>query len=759
MEEDGKAGSCQAFSGRSEKLSPAALRDRAAIRLVNSKPVLYTDTMRPALWITACLTLALQDHLHADFRVGTAKTDVTPATLPVIVNGGMTSRTVDRIKTPLSARSLAFSDGKETLVIVVVDSCMMPRDLLDQAKELASEKSGIPREHMLISATHTHTAGSCMGALGTSADPVYSLFLTKKLVEAILAPLDRMVPAEIGWGEIDAGDYTALRRWVIHPSRVKDDPFGNPTVRANMHAATKRDDVTGPSGPEDPMLSVLSVRTAEGKPLAMLANFSMHYFGDKDISADYFGLFCEGLKEEIAPEDDRFLAIMSHGCSGDIWRFDYEKSSDRASDTSTIEGYSADLRRLAREAIADITYETPSSLAMAETRLPLKYRVPDQQRLEWGQRITRERGDKLPSTQPEVYAAEQVILAELKETEVVVQGLRLGDHISIATTPCETYALTGLKIKAASPTKHTMVIELANGGDGYIPPPEQHLLGGYNTWAARSAGLEVEAEPKITEAAIQMIEQVTRKPRTDRRPGHGSTALHMLSLKPRAYWRLDEFAGARAYDASPNGLDATYEPQILFYLPGPQDAAFSAGGLNRSAHFAGDRLSARIPGLTGSDYSVSLWFWSGTAPGLMTETEWFFSRGRDYDTTGFSTNESRKAPPLGGDHIGLKNTATGVRLIRLSNQNFGESPASPALQRWTWYHLVFVREGNTARMYLDGQLVRTETGDQVERNPDTFFFGGSCAGHGFFQGRLDEVAVFDRALSEEEVAGLAAQAK
>ena len=40
------------------------------------------------------------------------------------------------------------------------------------------------------------------------------------------------------------------------------------------------------------------------------------------------------------------------------------------------------------------------------------------------------------------------------------------------------------------------VIELANGGDGYIPPPEQHLLGGYNTWPARSAGLEVGAEPR-----------------------------------------------------------------------------------------------------------------------------------------------------------------------------------------------------------------------------------------------------------------------
>src|SRR5690606_588594 len=152
---------------------------------------------------------------------------------------------------------------------------------------------------------------------------------------------------------------------------------------------------------------------------------------------------------------------------------------------------------------------------------------------------------------------------EKKQTEVVVQGIRLGENIAIASTPTETYALTGLKIKAASPLQHTMVIELANGGDGYIPPPEQHLLGGYNTWPARSAGLEPQAEPKITEAAIQLLEQVSARPRVDRRPDAGPAVAQALQLKPRAYWRLDEFAGPRALDASPHGTDALYEARVL----------------------------------------------------------------------------------------------------------------------------------------------------------------------------------------------------
>ncbi len=694
------------------------------------------------IFVIASITFSLR----AEFLAGSAITDVTPKQLPVFVNGGMTSRSVNKINTPVSARSLAFSDGKEKIVIVVVDSCMMPRPLLDQAKTIAAEKAGLPKEHILISATHTHTAPSCMGALGTDADPAYVLFLTKKLVEAILAPLQTMKPAKIGWGEIDAADYTALRRWVIHPDRMKEDPFGNLTVRANMHAATKWDDVIGPSGPEDPMLSLISVQSLDGEPIGLLANFSMHYFGDKDISADYFGLFSNGLQEKIAAGKPGFVAMMSHGCSGDIWRHDYEKSPERAADPITLEQYSAQMIDLAMTAYRTIQYETPESIAMEETRFALNYRVPDKQRLEWAQRIMTELGDRPLKTQTEVYAREQILLNELQKTEVVVQGLRLGSNISIATTPNETYALTGLKIKAASPTPHAMVIELANGGDGYIPPPEQHLIGGYNTWAARSAGLEVTAEPKITESAIQMLEKVTGKPRSDRRAGAGPAALQTLELKPRAYWRLDEFAGPRAIDASPNGIDAIYEPRVLFYLPGPNDAAFATGGINRSAHFAGDRLSARVPGLTGKNYTVSLWFWSGTAKGVMDGTEWIFSRGVNYG--------SRQHD----DHVGIREDDGGIRkLVYEGSGVTAEMGADALVERWKWHHLVATRDGANVRILLDGKSMETTLASVSDASsPDTFFFGGSCTGDGDgnFEGRLDEIAVFDRALSKEGIATL-----
>ncbi len=142
----------------------------------------------------------------------------------------------------------------ERIGIVVVDSCMLPRVLIDDAKQRAASRTKLKPDRILISATHTHTAPSAFAALGTEADPNYVPLIRERIAEALVAAEQRMKPARVGWGSMPAPEFTALRRWVRRPDRVDIDPFGNPSVRANMHAASKLDLVTGPSGPEDPEL-------------------------------------------------------------------------------------------------------------------------------------------------------------------------------------------------------------------------------------------------------------------------------------------------------------------------------------------------------------------------------------------------------------------------------------------------------------------------------------------------------------------------
>ena len=59
----------------------------------------------------------------------------------------------------------------------VVDTYMVPRDLIDRAKELAAQATRIPVDKVLVSATHTHSAPSAMGCLGSRVDPDYAAAL------------------------------------------------------------------------------------------------------------------------------------------------------------------------------------------------------------------------------------------------------------------------------------------------------------------------------------------------------------------------------------------------------------------------------------------------------------------------------------------------------------------------------------------------------------------------------------------------------
>jgi hypothetical protein len=591
----------------------------------------------------------LASSLHAEFKAGAAVIDITPPKLPVLVNGGMLSRYVDKINTRVNARAIVATDGKTQIAIVVADSCMMSRDVLDDAKKMASAKTGIPADRMLISATHAHSAPASMGCLGTDADPAYVPLLKEKLVEAIAAAQAELKPARIGFAKADAAEFTALRQWIRRPDRLAEDPFGNLSVRANMHAGAKWDDAVGESGPEDPDLSLISIQTQDGKPLAVLANFSMHYFGDKDISADYFGLFSEGLQQRIDPQG-KMVGIMSHGCSGDIYRVDYNVPAEKRP-KPTIDEYTQGLLDIAMKAYAGIQYRDNVDVAMAEKRMTLKYRVPDKQRLEWAQRIMAQVGDRIPKTTTEVYAREQILLHEKQQTEIVVQALRIGD-IGIATTPNETYAITGLKIKAASPLPHNMVIELANGGDGYIPPPEMHAWGGYNTWAARSAGLEVMAEPKITQAAIGLLETVSQAPRKPWVLSAGPATKAVADLKPASYWRLNEFTGPVAADETKNHRDATYEGGVAYYLDGPHSDKFCENAVNRAPHFVSGRLCSQMSGIS-ENYSVSMWIWNGMPNDGRDFCGWFYSRDHNHGVSAF------------GEHLGVGGSALPEEVARM----------------------------------------------------------------------------------------------
>jgi hypothetical protein len=663
---------------------------------------------------------------RAELRAGAAKVDVTPLVLPVIRNGGFVEATADKVVDPLHARCLVLDDRVTRLAIVVVDSCMLPRDLCDEAKRLASDKTGIPLDRILISATHCHSAPSSMSyCLGSRVDPRYRAFLPGKLVEAIVQANANLQPAKAAWGRVDAAEFTACRRWSFLKGNELVDPFGNKTVRANMHPGHGNENAVGPTGPVDPWLSFLSVQSLDGRPLSVLANFSMHYFsGHPGVSADYAGLFSESLAKRLAPGDESFVGIMSQGTSGDSWWGDYSRDKRR---TWSMQDYTGQLVDMVAKRLAKLEHSEEVPLGMAESRPEFFRRTPDVVRLKWARDMLEKMDGQRPRNRPEVYAEQAVWIHENPVEEVPLQAIRIGG-LGITAIPCEVYALTGLKLKSASPLPLTFNISLANGASGYIPPPEQHTLGGYTTWPARTAGLEVNAEPRIVEETTRLLEQASGQARKKYVEPMSPYAKAVMASKPTAYWRLGEQAGPTATDTTGNGNDAEYKSGVAFHLSGYRHSN-EAITTSRAAHFAGGRVVVEVPKT--SSFTIEFWLWNGAIKS---------PRGRDSFVAEFA-----------GLHLrifGVTNVEEPV--LTIVPGRVGRAAVSPR----KWHHVVVVGRPGNYQLWVNGMKHLDEKWEP-NRNESApkmkLVFGGSDDGLIDFAGKLDEIAYFNRALTSGEI--------
>jgi hypothetical protein len=680
------------------------------------------------------------------FYAGASAIDIAPNQFPVLVNGGFLPNRATQVNDPIRAKAIVLDDGATRLVIVVVDSCMLPRELIDQAKALAREKTGIPTERMLISATHTHSAPAAMGALGCPAEADYVALLPGRIAEAVGRAALKLEPARVGWNVINDAAHTFCRRWIRRPDKMIDDPFGQHTVRANMHPGYQNPDVIGPAGPVDPALAVLSIQARDGRPIALLANYSMHYYGAQPVSADYAGRFERALTNRIGATavDPPFVGIMSQGTSGDQMWMDYSQPKKDPG----LDAYAQDVAGVAYEAYQAIAYHDWVPLAMAENTLLLSRRVPDEARLAWAKKIVAQLTDsgreRPPRDLPEVYAREAIFLHKEQERKLKLQATRIGE-LGITAIPNEVFAITGLKIKAQSPFDTTMNIELANGSEGYIPPPEQHVLGGYTTWPARTAGLEVQAEPKIVAAVLELLERVAGKPRRPLRTLDGPYAKAVLASRPLAYWRLDDIEGRTALDSSGKGRQASYEGGVALFLPGPALPGLAAGSsTSRAAHFAGGRIKAQFNGID-MTYTVELWFWNGLPNELRPITGFLVSRGVE------------EKSPASGDQLGIGGTqaASGRLFFATKNATSTTLTGKTQIAPRTWHQLALVRKGSRIKVYLDGHTEPEITGELAAGSinlPTGWLIGGRFDGTANFEGKISEVAFYGRALSAAEIA-------
>ena len=445
----------------------------------------------------------------APFRAGAATSNITPP-LGVSLNGGFADRRATHVHDELHARCLVLDDGATRLAFAVCDSCAVPREVVDAAKRLIRERTGIPPEHVLVSATHTHSAPTAAAVFQSDPDPEYLRFLAGRIADGVARAANNLAPAQVGWGVGSQPDHVFNRRWRMKPGTIPPDPFGNTTDRVQMNPPVGSENLVEPAGPTDSDLWVLAVRTPEGRPVAVLANYALHYVGGvpgDHVSADYFGMFAESLVQKLNADhqDPPFVAVLSNGASGNINNIDFRGRRKSLPPYGQMRFVAESVAEEARRVCGSLEYRDRAALGAKVAALQLGVRKPS------GDEVTRARqllaplaGKPLRSS-AEVYARETVLLNDYPDkVELVLQAIRIGD-LTIVAAPCEVFVEIGLELKQKTPRTPLFLISLANGYNGYLPTPEHHKLGGYETWRARSSYLEVDASTKIVAELLELV--------------------------------------------------------------------------------------------------------------------------------------------------------------------------------------------------------------------------------------------------------------
>lgn len=465
------------------------------------------------LFVTLPIVVSSQNPLKA----GTAKINITPP-YGTIINGDFLPNYANEIHDSLYARALAFDNGSAKFIFIVVDNMTLDARLVENARGLITEKTGLKEGQVMISNTHAHSTGAVIETATVQADMSYRIYMPGRIADAAIIALKNLQPAKIAWGHIDVPKHVACRRWYMKPGFAMINPLGE-EEKVWMNPPAGSEFLDKPVSPTDPQVTFLAVKTSDDKWLSILANYSTHYVGGVPanvISADYFGEVDLMLKSKLKAGKD-FVGIMSNGTSGDVNTIDFKLDKNYPSgDYEKIRVIANEITDSIVKVLGNVQYSDRPVFRVSNGEQEITRRQPSDKVLAWATEIVRTTDftklgttDKASDDIRRLYALDIVKLNfyEPATYKLHLQAVRLGDG-AIGTLPGEIFSETGLNLKRNSPFKYYFTVTHANGQFGYVPPAEQFRLGGYETWLCSGSLLEINAAEKLEKSLTGLIKSL-----------------------------------------------------------------------------------------------------------------------------------------------------------------------------------------------------------------------------------------------------------
>lgn len=403
---------------------------------------------------------------------GASKINITPK-VPIPMSGyGGRKGPFKGINDDIFIRVIAFSDGENKAAIIAADLIVIKTSYWEKVTERLNKEIGIPRENILLCATHTHGGPSPAYRYNSPSAEIiaYTDEMTEKLIGAVKEAVSNLTPAKIGAG---------IGECKLNINRRARRPDGTMTIGRNF------------DGPVDHEVAVVRIDDISGNPIAIFINWPCHgtittgrnYL----ITSEWPGATAKFVEKEFG---NKIITQITAGASGDINPL-----------------YRAGMENIDAFGPRGEVEITGIILGKEAHRVAERIKTSPEGRISASQRVV-----SLPGKEEltPVRNNEQITTDLLKgnksspEIEIRLSVLKIGQIIFTAVSG-EVMNEIGVKTKELSPYKYTFMISNCNGSSGYLVTEQAYEEGGYEV---RSTRVKSGAEKAIIKNLLEMINEL-----------------------------------------------------------------------------------------------------------------------------------------------------------------------------------------------------------------------------------------------------------
>jgi neutral ceramidase len=419
-------------------------------------------------------------------RAAAVEVDITPPTLPIEKPGWIVKILADRVDDPIFAKIVLLeSDGKR-IGFISLDLLSVRWPEVDRIRMIGQEL-GIPKDNLMIAATHSHTGPAIASPGLARRNPKYVDWMIEQIGAALKRAIETLQPGRIGIASGIEGRISFIRRCIMKDGSVKTHPKPGPEIRC-------------PESVIDPEVGLLVVQSLSGKTLGTVVNFTCHPThngGEPRLSAGWPGQLSLAIKQSIG--GDCVVAFLN-GALGDA----HHQSTIIPDYVDTKERVGQLLAETVVKMLPAVTFADAAAVLSSTRTIQIPLRDIDGP---FGVNM-KNRQRFAPDGIYETLIA-RLRAKKTKRDHVLaqVQCSRVGEA-AFVSLPCEPFTAIGLEIKMKSPFAPTYVVGCANGMVGYVPTRLAFERGGYETTISMGSKLDPIAGEMLVKTSLGLLQDM-----------------------------------------------------------------------------------------------------------------------------------------------------------------------------------------------------------------------------------------------------------